>query len=93
MSNDIDRHSPKASTLATSRLIPLWLPPQFPRLARLIGFKMNPENDTYTVAIPWYEREHFEQLLELAADRTDFTPDYDAWRAKALVPIRSSGFA
>jgi hypothetical protein len=34
--------------------------------------------------MPWYEREDFVQLLELADDRKDVSPDYDTWRAKAL---------
>lgn len=45
---------------------------------------MNPKIDAYTVAMPWYERADFAQLLELADDRNEMSQDYDAWRAKAL---------
>lgn len=33
--------------------------------------------------MPWYEREDFVRLLELADDRHDFHPDYDVWHANA----------
>lgn len=47
---------------------------------------LNPSNGTITVALPWYEREDFARLLELADDRADMTADYDVWhgRAKAV---------
>jgi hypothetical protein len=33
--------------------------------------------------MPWYERDDFAQLLELADDRKDMSPSYEVWRAKA----------
>jgi hypothetical protein len=34
--------------------------------------------------MPWYEREDFAQLLELAEDRNEMSPSYEDWRSKAL---------
>lgn len=33
--------------------------------------------------MPWYEREDFARLVELAEDRKDMTADYDSWHSKA----------
>ena len=40
--------------------------------------------NAYTVAMPWYERADFDQLLALAEDRIEMAPNYDLWRAQAL---------
>jgi hypothetical protein len=39
--------------------------------------------DAYTVAMPWYEREDFEELLALAVDREGAATNYDEWHSKA----------
>lgn len=44
---------------------------------------MNPEF-SYTLAMPWYERADFAQLMELANGRRCVSHGYDAWRDKAL---------
>lgn len=48
---------------------------------------MKPTVEACTVAIPWYEREDFAQLWELAHDRSEMPADYDVWHqnAKAVV--------
>lgn len=45
---------------------------------------MKPTVEAYTVALPWYEREDFHQLWELAHDRVEMPSDYDAWHRNAL---------
>lgn len=40
--------------------------------------------EAYTAVLPWYEREDFQRLWELAADRNDIPPDYEVWYAAAL---------
>lgn len=45
---------------------------------------MKPSVENYTVALPWYEREHFEQLWQLASDRDQMPRDYEVWHAAAL---------
>jgi hypothetical protein len=45
---------------------------------------MKPEFGTYTVAMPWYEKEDFEQLLQLAVDRKEMLRDYTKWQIAAL---------
>ena len=49
---------------------------------------MNPSSGAYTIAMPWYEREDFYRLLELAADRNEMTADYDDWLQKATAVAR-----
>lgn len=45
---------------------------------------MKPTVDAYTIALPWYEREHFEQLWQLAHDHDEMPRDYEVWHAAAL---------
>lgn len=45
---------------------------------------MNPSSDSYTIAMPWYEREDFDRLLALADDREQMTANYDVWHSKAM---------
>jgi hypothetical protein len=45
---------------------------------------MKPTVEAYTVALPWYEREDFQRLWELAHDRDDMPGNYDVWRAAAV---------
>jgi hypothetical protein len=45
---------------------------------------MKPNVETYTVALPWYEREHFEQLWQLAHDQAEMPRDYEVWHDAAL---------
>ncbi|WP_336812374.1 hypothetical protein [Bosea sp. MMO-172] len=48
---------------------------------------MKPTVENYTVALPWYEREHFEQLWQLANDQKEMPRDYEVWHAAALKVI------
>ncbi|KRE04325.1 hypothetical protein ASE61_25695 [Bosea sp. Root670] len=45
---------------------------------------MKPSVEAYTVALPWYERDDFQRLWELAHDRDEMPSDYDVWLAAAL---------
>lgn len=45
--------------------------------------KVKPTVDAYTVALPWYEREDYERLWDLAHDKAEMPRDYDAWHAAA----------
>lgn len=45
---------------------------------------MKPSIAAYTVALPWYEREDYLRLWELAHDRHEMPGDYDAWHEAAL---------
>jgi hypothetical protein len=45
---------------------------------------MKPTVEAYTVAMPWYEREDFERLWELAHDHDEMPRDYDMWHANAV---------
>lgn len=45
---------------------------------------MKPTVENYAVALPWYEREHFDQLWQLANDQDEMPRDYDVWHAAAL---------
>lgn len=44
---------------------------------------MKPTMEAYTVAMPWYEREDFHRLWELAHDHDDMPSDYEVWHASA----------
>lgn len=44
---------------------------------------MIPSTDAYTIAMPWYEREDFEELLAIAVDGEGAPRDYDEWHRKA----------
>ncbi|MBN9453282.1 MAG: hypothetical protein J0I42_15140 [Bosea sp.] len=45
---------------------------------------MKPTLDAYTVAMPWYERDDFQQIWELAHDRDEMPSDYDTWHRNAV---------
>jgi len=45
---------------------------------------VNPTAETCTVALPWYDREDFQWLWELAHDRDEMPPSYEEWYASAL---------
>jgi len=51
--------------------------------------KMKPTVEAYTVALPWYEREDFSRLWELAHDHDQMPRDYDVWHAAALQVIHA----
>lgn len=51
------------------------------------GAITKPDTKTYTVALPWYEREDFAQLRELASDRDETPGDYEAWHRQATSVI------
>lgn len=48
---------------------------------------MKPTVKAYTIALPWYEREHFEELWRLAHDQDEMPRDYEVWHAAALIVI------
>lgn len=50
---------------------------------------MRPTIESYTVALPWYEREDFDRLWELALDRDEMPRDYDIWHATAMGVINA----
>lgn len=45
---------------------------------------MKPTVEAYTVALPWYEREDYQRLWELAHDRDEMPGDYEVWHAAAV---------
>lgn len=45
--------------------------------------------DAYTVAMPWYEREDFQQIWELAHDRDEMPADYDTWHRNAVAVMNA----
>ena len=45
---------------------------------------MKPTVENYTVELSWYEREHFDQLWQLANDHNEMPRDYEVWHAAAL---------
>lgn len=45
--------------------------------------EVKPTVDAYTVALPWYEREDFQRLWDLAHDKAEMPKDYDDWHAAA----------
>lgn len=57
---------------------------------------MGPQDETYTVAMPWYEESEFPQLWALAHDRDQMPKHYSVWlnhATKALHEMLSSGRA
>lgn len=50
---------------------------------------MKPTVETYTVALPWYERADFLRLWELAHDQDDMPSDYDVWHASAVSAVNA----
>ncbi|BCB19235.1 hypothetical protein [Bosea sp. ANAM02] len=49
---------------------------------------MNPSSQSYTIAMPWYERTDFEELWALSADKDEVPRDYDRWHAEASRVMR-----
>lgn len=50
---------------------------------------MKPTVDAYTVALPWYERDDFHRLWELAHDRNEMPSDYDVWHKEAMAVMNA----
>jgi len=50
---------------------------------------MKPTVDAYTVALPWYERDDFHRLWELAHDRDEMPSDYEAWHKQAMAVMNA----
>lgn len=50
---------------------------------------MKPTVDAYTIAIPWYEREDFVRLWELAQDRQEMPSDYEIWHRDAISVVNT----
>ncbi len=49
---------------------------------------MNPSSQTYTIAMPWYDRTDFYELWALSADQHEVPRDYDRWHAEASRVMR-----
>lgn len=45
---------------------------------------MNPTDEAYTVAMPWYGREDFQRLWEMTCECGEMPGDYDVWHAAAV---------
>ena len=45
--------------------------------------------EAYTVAMPWYEREDFSELWELAHDRDQMPSDYETWHRNAVTVMNA----
>uniref|UniRef100_A0A9E8CJB0 Uncharacterized protein n=1 Tax=Bosea sp. NBC_00436 TaxID=2969620 RepID=A0A9E8CJB0_9HYPH len=54
-----------------------------------MGSKVKPTVETYTIAMPWYEREDFSQLWELAHDRDEMPSDYETWHRNAVAVMNA----
>lgn len=63
--------------------------PQFPRHARTIGDPVKPTVEAYTVALPWYERQDFQRLWQIAHDRDEMPSDYDDWHRRAMSVVNA----
>ena len=50
---------------------------------------VKPTVESYTVALPWYERDDFHRLWELAHDRDEMPGDYDVWHEQALAVMNA----
>ncbi|MGO4171921.1 hypothetical protein [Bosea sp. TAF32] len=50
---------------------------------------MKPTIEAYTVAMPWYEPEDFQQLWELAHDRDEMPSDYETWHRNAVAVMNA----
>jgi hypothetical protein len=50
---------------------------------------VKPNTDDYTVALPWYEREDFETLWQLAHDHDEMPRDYEVWHASATAVMNA----
>lgn len=50
---------------------------------------MKPTVEAYTVALPWYEREDYQRIWDLAHDREEMPADYEVWHAAALGVINA----
>jgi hypothetical protein len=48
---------------------------------------VKPTVEAYTVAIPWYEPEDFDQLWAMTSDGGDAPPDYDTWHRSAVAVV------
>lgn len=44
---------------------------------------MNPQLGAYTVAMPWYSRDDFNRLAEIAQDGDSAPASYDDWKRQA----------
>lgn len=50
---------------------------------------MRPLDETYTVAMPWYEESEFAELWALAHDREQMPPDYSVWLRNATQAMKN----
>ena len=51
---------------------------------------MKPSLETYTVAMPWYEKEDFARLWALAHDRDEMPAAYEDWHRNATRVLQMS---
>lgn len=54
-----------------------------------MGRAVKPSMDTYTVALPWYEREDFSRIWLLAHDRAEMPSDYEEWHRNAVAVMHA----
>ena len=54
-----------------------------------MGLKVKPTVEAYTVAMPWYERDDFTRLWELAHDRDQMPSDYETWHQNAVAVMNT----
>lgn len=57
---------------------------------------MRPQDEPYTVAIPWYDESEYLELWALSHDRDEMPTHYSVWLAQATKALRqmlSSGRA
>lgn len=51
---------------------------------------MKPSLETYTAALPWYERADFARLWQLAHDQNEMPVAYDEWLQAAESTLRAA---
>ncbi len=51
--------------------------------------QVKPTVDAYTVAMPWYERDDFQKLWELAHDRDEMPSCYEEWHRNAVAVMNA----
>lgn len=65
------------------------IPVRFIRSTAQPGRAMKPTIEIYTVAMPWYGREDFSRLWELAHDRDEMPSSYEVWHRNALAVVNA----
>lgn len=50
---------------------------------------VKPTVEAYTVAMPWYERDDFQKLWEVAHDRDEMPCSYEEWHRNAVAVMNA----